>query len=139
MANALPDNLKALFMGDPTGLNALPDLDTNSHRSQLVDHGVATPNPAADDDLADFITGVVAESPNLTGAAFPSQGTVDFNDFTFTLVSGASCESLTFCLETGTDATSTFWLFIDTATGLPVTPNGGDINVVLNASGLYQL
>jgi len=134
MANALPVNYKNLILG--SGNNALPDMDTDSHRATLVDHGVATPDPATHDDLADYAAGVIAESGNLASASIAS-GAIDFADFTFSTVTGASCESLCFHLETGTDGTSTFWLFIDTATGLPITPNGGDINVVLNASGLF--
>ena len=136
MANALPDNYKGLKMGDAAAVNALPDFDTDAFRATLVDHAVVTPNPAVHDDLADYVTAVIAESSNLTGQAFPSMGVLDFADFTFPTVSGADCESLNWHLETGVDATSTWWLFIDTATGLPVTPNGGDINIVLNGSGL---
>ena len=29
--------------------------------------------------------------------------------------------------------------WVDTGTGLPVTPNGADVNVVFNASGLFTL
>ena len=32
--------------------------------------------------------------------------------------------------HTGTDATARLIAYIDTATGLPVTPNGGDITIV---------
>ena len=32
-------------------------------------------------------------------------------------------------VDTGTDSTSPLIAFIDTATGLPITPNGGDIIV----------
>lgn len=48
---------------------------------------------------------------------------------TFTSVSGASIEAIIIYKDTGTESTSPLIAFIDTATGLPITPNGGDIIV----------
>jgi len=48
---------------------------------------------------------------------------------TFTSVTGASIEAIVLYKDTGTDSTSPLIAFIDTATGLPITPNGGDIIV----------
>jgi hypothetical protein len=43
-------------------------------------------------------------------------------------------------VDTGTAATSPLVAYIDTGvTGLPVTPNGGNITVTWNASGIFQL
>jgi hypothetical protein len=44
-------------------------------------------------------------------------------------VSGASVEAIAIYQDTGNEATSRLIAYIDTATGLPVTPNGGDINL----------
>jgi hypothetical protein len=30
-------------------------------------------------------------------------------------------------------------VYWDTATGLPLTPNGGDVNVTFNASGIFKI
>jgi hypothetical protein len=61
----------------------------------------------------------------------PTSGIVDANDVTLTAVSGAAgqCSYLCIFKDTGADATSPLLAYIDTATGLPVTPNGGDIQV----------
>ena len=48
---------------------------------------------------------------------------------TFTSVSGASIEAIVIYSDTGTESTSPLIAYIDTATGLPITPNGGDIIV----------
>ncbi|MNC44515.1 hypothetical protein D3C75_934250 [compost metagenome] len=48
---------------------------------------------------------------------------------TFTAVTGASIEAIVIYADTGTESTSPLIAFIDTATGLPITPNGGDIIV----------
>jgi hypothetical protein len=65
---------------------------------------------------------------------------LDAADFTFPTVTGDQSEALIFWKDTGTDTTSPLLVFLDTATsGLPVTPNGGDIAVVLSASGVATL
>jgi len=60
----------------------------------------------------------------------PALGVCDGNDITFTTVpAGSALEYLVIFKDTGADATSPLIAFIDTATGLPITPNGADINV----------
>ncbi len=133
MANALFTNYANLLLGN--GTHALPDWDTNNIRASLIDHGADTPAPTTDFDYADIVSGEIAESANLTVSA-PSSGAVDVADFTYSAVSGASAESLVYFLETASDATQTLMIFIDTATGLPVTPNGGDITVTVAGAGV---
>ena len=56
-------------------------------------------------------------------------GAADAADVTFTSVSGASIEAIVLYVDSGSEATSALIAYIDTATGLPITPNGGDIIV----------
>jgi phage tail sheath gpL-like len=56
----------------------------------------------------------------------------DAADFSWTGVSGAQSEAIVVYKDTGSAATSNLIAFIDTATNLPVTPNGGDITVTLD-------
>jgi hypothetical protein len=43
-------------------------------------------------------------------------------------------------VDTGTAATSPLVAYIDSGvTGLPVTPNGGNISITWNASGIFAL
>jgi len=58
-----------------------------------------------------------------------TDGVADADDVTFTSVTGDQSEALIICKWTGNEATSNLIAYIDTATGLPVTPNGGDITV----------
>jgi hypothetical protein len=63
-------------------------------------------------------------------------GTFDTGDFSWTNVSGNISENIILWNA------STTWLisFYDTGTsGLPVTPNGGNINVTVSASGWFTL
>jgi hypothetical protein len=135
MANALFLAAKNTFLGSGTRI----DLDTDNTRIIFVDHTDDTPDPALDTWLSD-ITGAarVAESSNLAGASVAS-GAYDTNDPTLPSVSGDQFESVVLFKETGTEGSSDLIAFYDTATGLPFSPSGGDITVVVNAAGWFSL
>lgn len=135
MANALYENYGDLCLGG--GTHTLPDWDAHDIRCSATDHGVVTPNLVTHQDINDIRTAEIAVTGDLTVGVTIANGDVDIADFTFTTVSGNSIESLNFYYHTGVDTTSTLIAYYDTATGLPVTPNGGDIDVAINASGLY--
>ena len=56
-------------------------------------------------------------------------------------MTGASIEAIVLYKDTGTDATSPLIASIATATGLPITPNGGDIIVTWDngANKIFKL
>jgi hypothetical protein len=69
-----------------------------------------------------------------TSAAFTSKtataGVANAAPITFTAVAaGDPFQLLIIYYATGSDATSRLIAFIDSATGLPMTPNGGDVTV----------
>lgn len=135
MANALFDKGREGFLDGDI------DWAANTIKAVLVDHGVDTPAPATDQFLSDIAAGArVATSPAFAGKTSTS-GVADANDVTFTAVTGASCESLVIYQDTGVETTSRLIAFIDTATGLPVTPNGGDIVVAWDngANKIFKL
>ncbi len=72
-----------------------------------------------------------ADAPQLT-LIDPAAGVCDANDSAFTAVpAGAALEYLLIFRDDGVaDASSPLVGIEDTATGLPVTPNGADINVL---------
>ena len=79
--------------------------------------------------LSDIATSARITTPvTLTGKT-TAGGAADSADVTFSAVSGPSIEALVLYKDTGTEATSPLIAWIDTATGLPITPNGGDIIV----------
>lgn len=84
-------------------------------------------------DVHDFYDDIAAAAKVATSAAFTGKvnalGVLDANDVTFTAVTGDPSEALVIWKDTGSAATSQLIAYIDTATGLPVTPNGGDITV----------
>lgn len=71
---------------------------------------------------------IVATSSNLASKTI-SLGVADAADVTFSSVSGSACAYIIIYKDTGTSGTSPLIAKIDDYTGLPVTPNGGNITV----------
>jgi hypothetical protein len=120
-------------------LSAPPNLSSTNLKVVLTDHGADTPNVATDDFLNDISAGTVATSGNLANKTLGTvaAGVFDADNVTFTAVTGNSVESFTLYRDTGTAATSDLLSYWDDATGLPVTPNGGDITITFSASGIF--
>jgi hypothetical protein len=62
-----------------------------------------------------------------------ANGVFDADDAVFTSVSGSNAEALIFFQDTGVQSTSRLIAYVDTATGLPITPNGSDISVIFSS------
>lgn len=82
--------------------------------------------------------GRVATSPALTGVT-TTNGVLDCDDSTIAGVTGDQFEEMFLYVDTGSAATSTLIVHWDTATGLPLTPSGGDVIFTPHASGLFSL
>lgn len=83
--------------------------------------------------------GIVGRSPAL-GSKTTLRGVFDAADTAFTAVTGDQCEIMFLVKDTGADGTSPVLAIIDSFTsGMPVTPNGGDINVTFAAAGIAAL
>jgi len=65
-------------------------------------------------------------------------GALDADDVVFTGVAGDPFEYVIIVANTGVEANDAIIAVFDTATGLPLTPNGNDINLAWNASGIVQ-
>lgn len=124
------------------GTHAQPDLDTNDIRIGLRDEGTTAVNVATQVDLADVSSAHVAVSDALAGKTVGTVGVgvFDHTDETISAVSGATVESLDYYdFATATAATSPLLWNIDGWTGLPLTPNGGDVTLSPAAGGVYTL
>jgi cyanophycinase-like exopeptidase len=67
-----------------------------------------------------------------------ANGVFDTADFVWSSVSGDQSEAVILWDDTQTN--DRLIAFYDTGiTGMPVTPNGGNINVTVNASGWFSL
>lgn len=128
MANALYDLARQSFLSGSPSI----DWDTDDIKCSLVRSSDYTPNLATDQFLSSVPTRV-ADSANLSGKTV-TNGVADANDVTFTAVAaGAAIQYVVIWKDTGVAATSPLIALIDTATGLPVTPNGGDITIQWDA------
>jgi len=114
------------------------DWDTDDIRAVLVDTGVYTVNLATHQFHSD-LSGIVATLGAAMTGMTVTDGVADAADIVFTGVSGATVEAVVLYKWSGLSATSRLIAYIDTATGLPATPSGGDITVTWNASGIFKL
>ena len=126
MANALYDNGRESFLA------GLLDWDTDVIKTALIDTGAYTVNLATDTDYRDTATGDVPAAAKISesgalGSKTTTAGVADAADVTHSTVSGASVEAIVIWEDDTTVDLLT--AYIDTATGLPVTPNGGDITI----------
>ena len=86
------------------------------------------------------VSASVVGTPQTLGTKTFTNGVFDAADVLFTAVTGAQVVSLVIFIDTGNAATSPLVAFIDTGvTNLPVTPNGGDIAITWNPSGIFSL
>ena len=110
---------------------------TGTVKVALVDLGAYTYNDAH--DMLDDISGVVGTAQTLGTKTFVG-GVFDAADVAFPSVSGATVEALIIYIDTGTPSTSRLVAFLDSGyTGLPVTPNGGNIDVLWDTDGIFKI
>lgn len=116
---------------------------TGTLKCALVDTGTYTYSDSSvyyDESTSSDVQSATVGTPQTIGTKTYTDGVLDGDNITFTAVSGSTVEALVLYLDTGTPTTSRLVAYIDSSvTGLPVTPNGGDITVTWNASGIFAL
>ncbi|MFQ5609635.1 MAG: hypothetical protein ACE5F8_05120 [Woeseiaceae bacterium] len=122
MANAFYDNGLDQFA------NGNVDWVNDTIKCVLVDSASYTPNTATDANLDDVPGGARISTQTLAGKS-TSAGVLDASDITFSSVAAGTYEYLVIYKDSGVESTSTLLMLIDTATGLPVTASGNDIDV----------
>ena len=123
VANALYDKGRQGF------LDGSIDFDTDDIRFVFVDEADDTIDLAVDDNLDDRAAGSRVATSTALGSKTVTDGVAGAADHTVTAVAGDPFESIDLYKHTGTESTSRLICNIDTATGLPCTPNGNDIIV----------
>src|SRR5262245_15105254 len=127
MANALYDSFINNQFSNPSGAGL--DMDGDSGiKVALVKTSSGYTFSAAHDFFDDIGANVVGTPQALSGKSFSGR-VFDASDVTFTAVSGSAVGALVIYKDSGSAATSPLIAYIDSATGLPVTPNGGDITI----------
>lgn len=135
MANALYPLWKEQLLQFTTNNN----LSSGTVKVALIDTGTYTYS-AAHQFWSSASASDVGTPQTLTGKTFTNGVFDSTTNPIFTAVTGNSIEALIIYIDTGVEATSPLVAYIDTSvTGLPVTPNGGDITITWNASGIFAL
>lgn len=121
MANTLYDKARQRF------LEAQINWMTDTIKVLLVSTSSYTVNTSTHEFLSDISgSSRIAGPVTLTGKSTLG-GAADAADATFTAVSGGSIGAIVIYIDSGAEGSSPLLAYIDTATGLPLTPNGGDV------------
>ncbi|HEU4864647.1 MAG TPA: hypothetical protein VFT76_00240 [Actinomycetota bacterium] len=144
MASAFYEDFRNQLFNQ-AGTHGAIDLDAagTNVKVGLRDEGTTALNLATQVDHADISSALVATSGNVANKTVGTAGVgaFDHDNVTYTAVSGNSVESLDYYKDSGTSSTSPLIANIDegSVTGLPVTPNGGDITWTPAAGGVFQI
>ena len=137
MANAIYPKYKEALL-NASANSAITGSGTTGLYAALVDTGTYTYSSAH--EFYSSLSGVVGTDQEITTPTL-TNGVVDGGDVTFSAVSGNSVEAIViYRKNAGANTTWRLVAYIDTGqTGLPVTPNGGNITITWNASGIFAL
>lgn len=137
MANAIFPKYKEAILGGAAN-SAITGSGSTGLYVALVDTGTYT--YSSSHEFYSSLSGVVGTDQEISSPTL-TNGTVDGGNVTFTAVSGASVEALViYRKNAGANTTWRLVAYIDTGqTGLPVTPNGGDISITWDAAGIFTL
>ena len=147
MATIIHNGARNGALGAPNGTTSVIDYDTDDMRLSLIDDtdlsSPAGPPAVTWDDWADMNQGTkVADGANLSAKTVGTVavGVFDADNYTFGTVTGDAADYLNLRKYNATDANSPLVITWDSATtGLPVSPNGGDITVQFSGSGILQV
>ena len=117
---------------DLTGVNLkCVLLDTNDYTADLTYGG--------DEFLGDIPSGArVSTTGNLTSVSVVD-GVLDADDISLPDSGGDQAEALAIYYDTGTESTSRLLVYVDNATGLPLTPDNVDDTIQWAADGIAKL
>lgn len=137
MANAIYPKYKEALL-NASANSAITGSGTTGLYVALVDTGTYT--YSASHEFYSSLSGVVGTDQEITTPTL-TNGVVDGGDVTLSAVSGNSGEALViYRKNAGANTTWRLVAYLDTGqTGLPVTPNGGNITITWNASGIFAL
>lgn len=133
MANAIYPKFKEALLDGSANI----DMNDGTVKVALIDTGTYT--YSATHDFYDDVTGVVG-TPQIVANTTVTNGVFDGDNVTYTSVTGNTVEALIIYIDTGVAATSRLVAYIDSSvTGLPVTPNSGDISITWSNAGIFAL
>ena len=123
MANALYGKGREGFLGGDI------DYDADTIKVVLVDSADYSLAITTDTNLDDVTAAVQIAISDGLASKTKTLGVADAADITISTVSGDAFEYIILFADSGDSTTSPLIACIDSATGLPCTPNGGDITI----------
>lgn len=133
MANVIYPKAKESFLSQ----NPSIDLDTDTIKVALIDTGTYT--YSASHQYWSSASSAAVGTPATLSNKTITNGVFDADDVTYSAVTGNTVEAIIIYKDTGSAATSPLIAYFDSGTGLPITPNGGNITLTFNASGIFAL
>jgi hypothetical protein len=137
MANAIYNKYKEALLGgesdialdDGNLIVALLNTDNETYSSTDQFYGDLT-----------LPANTIIASANLANVSV-TNGVLDADDVDFgPITEQTSVEALLFYIDTGNTATSRLVAYMDTnVTGLPITPDGSNVEITWDTSGIFQL
>ena len=139
MANAVYPIFKQSLLTEADANKSLNQTGSNAPYAALITTSSGYVYSAAH-QFYNSLTNIVGTPQPITTPTVVN-GTFDGDDVTFTAVSGTVVGAIVIYRQNaGANTTWRLVLFEDTSvTGLPVTPNGGNIVITWNASGIFTL
>lgn len=140
MTNSLYTGYKQVVTGDTsvTGFS-IPNLETGDQRLILCDGAEYTSDIILDRSLADVPVVSRVQELSIAGASIVPAGITGrilyscTSPVTFPTVSGDQSEMLVLYNHTGVESSSLLIILFDQfISGMPVTPNGGDVQIFFN-------
>jgi len=122
-------------------LNGDIDWTNDTINALLVDTGNYTVSIDTHEFLSDIPAGARVGTAVSLASKSSALGVADAADSTFTAVTGNTVEAIVLYRDSGVEGTSALIAYIDSATGLPFTPNGGDVTVAWDngANKIFKL
>lgn len=113
------------------------DLDVDTLRAWLIDTNDYT-YASTHSSMSDVPAAARVANVDLTSVTC-ANGVIDAADSTFSSVTGDVSEAIIIAKVGANDAASYLLCYIDSYSGLPVTPNGGNIPVTWPTAGIFSL
>lgn len=140
MATVISNEFRNAQLGAPT--HSVVDLNTDNMDVSLLDQTDSGSITATTVDYDEVNGATVVATTDIASPTIGSVGVGVFDaaDVTFSTVTGDAADYLVLWKNSGSPATSPLVVTFDSATtGLPVTPNGGDITVTWSGSGILSI
>lgn len=133
MANAIYPKYKEALLSASSNI----DMTVEDVKISLIDSDEISYN-STHEFYSDLNANGIVATETLTVNTL-TDGAVKADDVTFSNVSGDSIESVLIWIDTANASTSRLVAWLDTITGLPYTPDGNNIDIQWNASGIFKL